>query len=164
VAVTATLTADQRRLLARMDHYQITDQPHPRWCGLQAYARDLARAICHAAGGADWTAQARAPFWPSPLVDQHTQTAVTVDRRLLVVLTQTNPAGAGPERWTITVNGRPIPHRPLPGEVPHQIEPVPRSLWRHLRGIPVDPCDRFLCQAPATVATWGASTCPPHTA
>lgn len=159
----ATLTADQRRLLNRMDHYQITEQPHPRWWGFQAYARDLARATCQAAGGADWTAEARAPSWPSRVIDQHCQTAVTVERRLLVVLTQTSPAGAGAERWTITVNGRPIPHRAFPGEAPHHMEPVARSLWRHLRAIPVEPCDRLLCKAPATVATWGASTCPPHT-
>lgn len=146
----------------RMDHYPIAEQPRRGETGFEAYARDLARAVCAVAGGQRWDAEATAPAWPSRDVEQHSRIDITVDDHLRVVVDQTNPSGGALEQWRITVNGQPIPHRVFPGEAPPQIDPVARSLWRHLNDVGVDPCDRLVCAKPATVATWGSSTCETH--
>jgi hypothetical protein len=148
----------------RLHHDPVSQQPHPGETGYVAYARDLARALCAAADGTRWQAEATSPAYPSRQLDQHSQLRITIDGTRQVVLTQATPAGGGPEQWTLAVDGQPIPHRAFPGEAPHHAEPVARSLWRHLHGVSLDPCDRLLCQQPATVATWGASTCVSHAA
>lgn len=149
----------------RLHHDTISQQPRRGETGFEEYARDLARAICHVFDGARWHAEATSPAFPSRQEDQHSQVSITIDEARQVVLTQTTPAGGGLEQWTITVDGQPIPHRPWPGEVPHHVAPVARSVWRHLHEVSVDPCNRLTCDEPATVATWGGtSTCVSHAA
>lgn len=146
----------------RLDHETVSQQPQRGETGYVAYARDLARAVCRVLGGARWEAEATSPAFPSDRVDQQSQVRITVDDRRQVVLARSSPAGGGLELWTVTVDGQPIPHRPLPGETPHHVEPVARSIWYHLNNVTVDPCDRLMCREPATVATWGSSTCASH--
>lgn len=146
----------------RLDHEPVSQQPQRGETGYVTYARDLARAVCTVLGGARWEAEAISPAFPSDKVDQHSQVSITVDDNRHVVLTRTSPAGGGLDLWTVTVDGQPIPHRPLPGEAPHHVEPVARSVWYHLNEVTVEACDRLMCREPATFATWGASTCASH--
>jgi hypothetical protein len=146
----------------RLHHDAVSQQPQRGETGYVAHARDLARAVCAAVNGTRWHAEATSAAFPSREVDQHSQVSITIDEARQVVLTRTTPAGGGLEQWTLTVDGQPVPHRPWPGEVPHHVAPVARSLWRHLNEVSVDPCDRLMCQEPATVATWGSSTCVSH--
>jgi hypothetical protein len=148
----------------RLHHDTISQQPQRGETGYVAYARDLARAVSVVFDGARWHAEATSPAFPSREVDQHSQISITIDNRRHVALTQTNPAGGGPEQWTLTIDGQPIPHRVFPGEAPHHVTPVARSIWRHLNDVSVDPCDRLMCHEPATVATWRSSTCVAHAA
>jgi hypothetical protein len=148
----------------RLHHDPISDQPQRGETGFVTYARELARAVCTAAGGSRWEAEATSPAWPTREADQHTKISTTIDEARQVVLATTSPAGGGLEQWTITIDGQPIPHRALPGEVPHHVAPVARSVWRHLNGVSVEACDRLMCREPATVATWGSSTCVSHAA
>lgn len=146
----------------RLHHDPITQQPQRGETGWVTYARDLARAVCAAAGGSRWDAEATSPAFPTREVDQHSQITITIDDRRQVVFTQTNPAGSRPELWTITIDGQPIPHRPHLGEAPHHVTPLARSVWYHLNGVRIDPCDKPTCHQPATVATWGSTTCFAH--
>jgi predicted Zn-ribbon and HTH transcriptional regulator len=94
-------------------------------------------------------------------VDQHADVAVRVDRRHLVVVRQVTPAGVGEELWTIAVNARSVPHRVFPGEIPHAVSTITRSVWRYRNRVTVEPCDTLGCGGSATVATWHhRSLCP----
>ncbi|GAA4256515.1 hypothetical protein [Dactylosporangium darangshiense] len=124
-------------------------------CGFTSYARTLAQQLCATMHGRTWLAATRAPTMPDRRVASIADVTVIVDRRRLITVHQFTPAGDNlRDTWTIYVNCRPIPHRTFTGEVPHQVGPITRSLWRHLNNVQTDPCDTLGCTAPATLATY----------
>ncbi len=149
--------------IIRVDRRAVPAVPTPAECGHTSWARDVATALCATLRGETWRAETRTPHWPSELIEQRSQLAVVVDLRVLVVITETKPAGGGiRERWTIGLNGRYISHRVFRRELPHAVEPISRSVWLARNGVTAEPCDRLLCDEPATHATWDGSFCPTH--
>lgn len=126
----------------------------PGECGFTSHARDLATAVRDARNGETWQAYTRTRYMPHRLLDDHSTILVVIDTRTLVAVDHHCPAGTNRDLWTIRVNGHAIPHRVLPREVPHQAEPIARSVWRHRIGITVQGCDTLGCHGPALVATW----------
>ncbi|GAA3250871.1 hypothetical protein ACFO1B_43950 [Dactylosporangium siamense] len=130
--------------------------------GFTIYARELAQQLCHTLHGSSWLAATRSPFMPHPRVDRIADVTVVIDRRHLVTVRHLSPAGHDMrDTWTVFLNCRPIPHRTFRGEVPHQVDPIVRSVWRHQVSVRIDPCDTLGCTAPATVASYRhVSLCP----
>ncbi|MBM0230499.1 hypothetical protein JNW91_00590 [Micromonospora sp. STR1_7] len=89
------------------------------------------------------------------MVEQRFDTFVMIDGRRLVAVSHRCPPGTVRDLWNVRVNGRAIGHRTFPHEVPHSVEVISRSVWRHLHGIAVDDCDTPGCHGTATMATWG---------
>jgi hypothetical protein len=158
---TPQTTAETQRY-TRMDRATITPDDGPANTGAAEVATETARALCQALRGTTWHAELRTNAWPHPAYDQRAEIAVTVQPGHLVTVTHTTPAGTYDERWTITVNGEPVAHRPFTRELPSTPQAIARSVWRHVAAITVDPCDSLGCTKPATIARYTGSTCPSH--
>lgn len=140
--------------LYRLETRTVSTQPPPGYaeCGATEYARTLAATVCRTLDGATWRAQIRAPYMPHPQRDDRQDIAIAVDRRWLVVVTRTVPAGTFRDLWRITVNARPIPHSAHPRELASDPQAIARSISGHLRRVPADPCHTIGCDATPTVA------------
>lgn len=158
-----TVTAEAAYQAHRVETRTVPAQPpagHPE-DGLTQYARELARVLCAALDGHTWRAQTQAPYLPHSQAAHRHAVAVAVDRRWLVTVTATTPAGTTRDLWITTVNGRPVPPRLLPRELPSTAQAIARSVRQHLAGLPAEPCDSIGCHNPPTVATYGRSLCVP---
>jgi len=146
----------------RMEVRDVPAEPVPAECGATTHARALAAALCAALPGENWQAVTRNRYMPHPMVEQRSDILVMIDGRQLVVVAHRRPAGTDRDLWSIHINGRTIPHRYFPREIPHAIDTITRSVWRYRNGVPVDGCDNIGCPRPATFATWGSrSMCRP---
>ncbi|MEH1124790.1 hypothetical protein [Micromonospora sp. CPCC 206061] len=139
----------------RMEVHAVPAEPVPAECGATTHARELAAALCTTLRGQTWQAVTRSPYMPHPMVELRSDIMVMIDGRHLVVVAHRRPAGTDRDLWSIRVNGRSIPHRVFPREIPHAIEPITRSVWRHHHGMSVDGCDSIGCPGAAIFATWG---------
>lgn len=161
-ADTAARPSEIHPIYLRMEVSAVPAEPTPAECGATTHARELAAALCATLRGEQWQAITRSRYMPHPMVEQRSDILIMIDGRPLVVVAHRRPAGTDRDLWSIRVNGRTIPHRCFPREIPHAIDTITRSVWRHRNGVPVDECDSHGCSGAAIFATWGhRSMCRP---
>lgn len=157
----ADLTREGLREMTRRVVVDVPQWPSAGEVSWTTETRDLTHYLLEISGCTRWDAVTVAPMYRVTYLPREYDQVVTLDDRFLIVARRSEPVAAQ-VRYSITVNGRPIPHRVLtPGG--HGINDVVTSVWRHLNLVGHTACDAEACTAqPLFALVAGGAYCAMH--